>query len=202
MTRLFRALATLLLVFARPAAPPIRTRISPSRYFKKYFARVVTKVELEPPVQLEDYVVEAQLELSVKSYLDLVMANNPNISIQRLTVAISNDAITRGLGHLRSAATASFRRRARFPAPPPRSTGAATLNTLSQPLNFGVQQTAADRRAVQRQLFRISKPHQQRSSRPSIRHIIPALIFSFSQPLLRGRGAYITKLPIMIARSR
>jgi hypothetical protein len=45
---------------------------------------VVTKVDLEPPVHLEDYVVEGRLELSLKSYLEPVMANNANISLRRL----------------------------------------------------------------------------------------------------------------------
>ena len=77
-------------------------------YFKKYFAHAVTGFELGPPVLLENYVVDSKLELSVKSYLSLVMANNPNVSIQRLTVAISNDAITRGLGIFDPLALASF----------------------------------------------------------------------------------------------
>jgi hypothetical protein len=41
-------------------------------------------VELQPPLHFEDYVVDGKLELSLKAYLDLVMANNPNVSIQRL----------------------------------------------------------------------------------------------------------------------
>ncbi len=64
-------------------------------YFHETFARPVTKVELQPPVRLDDYVVGAKLELSLRSYLELVMANNTDIAIQRLTVDVAQNAITR-----------------------------------------------------------------------------------------------------------
>src|ERR1051325_11160914 len=64
-------------------------------YFRKHFASVPTKVELEPPARLPDFVVDHKLELSLKNYLDLVMANNPDIGVQKLNVDISRDAILR-----------------------------------------------------------------------------------------------------------
>src|SRR5260370_7010170 len=61
-------------------------------YFKKYFAQPVTQVELQLPVKLEDYLVDERLELSLKSYLELVMANNADISIERLSVVSTRNA--------------------------------------------------------------------------------------------------------------
>ncbi len=53
-------------------------------YFRETFARPVTKVELQPPVHLSDFVIEdkegKKLELSLKSYLDLVMAKLPQVT--------------------------------------------------------------------------------------------------------------------------
>ncbi|MGA3201887.1 MAG: hypothetical protein ABSF12_05260, partial [Bryobacteraceae bacterium] len=109
-------------------------------YFKKYLARPVTGYELGPPVQFEDYAVDGKLELSVKSFLTLVMANNPNVSIQRLTVAVSDDAITRALGMFDPLATASFSTTRSLTGSTSAVSGAATIDSLSQPLNLGVQQ--------------------------------------------------------------
>ena len=62
-------------------------------YFRKNFAPAPVRVDLAPPVQIEDYIVEGKLELSLKSYLSLVMANNADISIQRLVVQLSRNTL-------------------------------------------------------------------------------------------------------------
>ncbi len=168
-------------------------------YFRKYFAGVVTKVDLEPPVHLEDYVVEGRLELSLKSYLDLVMSNNANISLQRLSVVTSQDAITRAFAQFDPTASAGFSATRTLSETTTATAGAATLNTLSQPLTFGVTQTLqtgtqynvnfADYKTSSNSLFATVNPAYN-----------SALSFSVTQPLLRGRGAYVTRLPLMIAR--
>src|ERR1700733_2082629 len=107
-------------------------------YFKKYLAKPVTGVELGPPVLLEDYVIDSKLELSVKAYLTLVMANNPNVSIQKLSVTVSEDAITRAFGAFDPLATASFTTTRALSGTTSAVNGATTLNSLSQPFNVGV----------------------------------------------------------------
>jgi len=170
-------------------------------YFKKYLARPVTGFELDPPVQFEDYVVDSKLELSVKSFLTLVMANNPNVSIQKLTVAISDDAITRGLGIFDPLATASFSATRALSGTTSAVNGATTLNSLSQPLSLSVQQLLPSGAT-----YFINYSDVKSSTNSEFATINPSyssgLVFSFSQPLLRGRGSFITKLPITIARSR
>jgi outer membrane protein TolC len=200
MTHSTRALALSLLICSglAPAADQDPYFPKPS-YFRKYFARVITKVDLEPPVHLEDYVVEGRLELSLKSYLDLVMANNPNISLQRMSVVTSQDAITRAFGQFDPTALASFSATRTLSETTSATAGASTLNTLSQPLTFGVTQTLqtgtqynvnfADYKTSSNSLFATVNPAYN-----------SALSFSVSQPLLRGRGAYVTRLPLMIAR--
>jgi outer membrane protein len=170
-------------------------------YFKKYLAKPVTAVELGPPVLLENYVVDSKLELSVKSYLALVMANNPNVSIQKLTVAISEDAITRGLSIFDPLATASFSATRTLTGTTSAVNGATTLNSLSQPLNLGVQQLLPTGAT-----YSVNYSDSKFSTNSAFATFNPsyssALQFTFSQPLLRGRGSFITKLPITIARSR
>ncbi len=170
-------------------------------YFRKYLARPVTGYELGPPVRLEDYVVDSKLELSVKSYLNLVMANNPNVSIQKLTVNLSDNAITRGLGIFDPLATAGFSTTRTLSGTTSAVNGATTLNSLSQPLNLGVQQLLASGAT-----YNLNYSDSKFSTNSSFATFNPSyssgLLFSFSQPLLRGRGSFITRLPITIARSR
>lgn len=170
-------------------------------YFKKYLARPVTAYELGPPVQFEDYVVDSKLELSVKSFLNLVMANNPNVMIQKLTIAVSDDAIMRAFGMFDPLATASFSATRTLSGTTSAVNGATTLNSLSQPLSLGVQQLLPSGAT-----YNISYSDFKSSTNSEFATINPSytsgLLFSFSQPLLRGRGSFITKLPITIARSR
>ena len=64
-------------------------------YFKRSFATTSNKYELQPPVRLEEFVIDGKLELSLKSYLDLVMSNNPDITIQKVSIERQQNAILR-----------------------------------------------------------------------------------------------------------
>src|ERR1035441_11080078 len=81
--------STLLLLTAAAALAQVNSFPRPS-YFRQSFARPATHVELAPPVRLQDFVVPGKegevLELSLRDYLSLVMSNNTDIAIQRLTV--------------------------------------------------------------------------------------------------------------------
>src|SRR5260370_36153004 len=93
MTRLLAGLAivTSLSAQTEPYFP------KPS-YFRKHFARIATHVELQPPARLSDFVAGGTLELSIRNYLDLVMANNPDVGVQKVTVEFSRSAISRAFG--------------------------------------------------------------------------------------------------------
>jgi len=93
MTRFFAGLAIAATLTAQtdPYFP------KPS-YFRRHFSSFPTRVQLQPPVRLNDFVAGGTLELSRRNFLDLVMANNPDISIQKLTVEFSRSAITRAFG--------------------------------------------------------------------------------------------------------
>jgi outer membrane protein len=110
-------------------------------YFRETFARPITKVELKSPVRLPDYVVGGKLELSLRSYLELVMANNTDIAIQRLTVDVAQNAITRAFSAFDPLATASFSSTEQRTPSGDQLTGASTLVSLTQPANFTYSQT-------------------------------------------------------------
>jgi outer membrane protein TolC len=170
-------------------------------YFRKHFASTPPRVELQPPVRLADYAVGGKLELSLKNFLDLTMANNPDIGIQRLNVDISRDAILRSFSIFDPVATASFSTARQQSPSGSLLAGAATLNTLSQPFSLGYHQTLVTGTQVNL-TFNDTKVSSNNTFSTFNPQLSSNFNFSLSQPLLRGRGAYVTRLPISIARSR
>ncbi|HTT62980.1 MAG TPA: TolC family protein [Bryobacteraceae bacterium] len=170
-------------------------------YFRETFARPVMQVELKPPARLQDYVVGGKLELSLRSYLDLVMANNTDIAIQRLTVDLAQNAITRAFAPFDPLATASFTSTEQRTPSGNQLTGATTLVSLSQPANFTYSQTLPT--GLQYQAgFSAQKLSTNSGYYYYNPNIVSNLSLNISQPLIRNRGTYINRVPIMVASSR
>src|SRR6476646_8165516 len=77
-------------------------------YFRETFTKEIPKVELQAPLRLQDAVVSDKLELSLKTYIELVMANNTDIAIQKLTIDTGKNAITRAFAPFDPLATGRF----------------------------------------------------------------------------------------------
>jgi outer membrane protein TolC len=170
-------------------------------YFRKHFSTPKARIELQMPVRLSDFVVDGKLELSLRSYLELVMANNTDITIQKVTVELQRNAITREFGRFDPTLTASFNS-TRTKSPSTRVLeGAATVNRLSQPANFEYQQTLQTGTE-----YTVGFSGSKSSTNDAFSTFNPSLSarlsFGFTQPLLRNRGSYVTRLPLLIARSR
>jgi outer membrane protein TolC len=170
-------------------------------YFRETFSTPSAKIEMAPPVRLSDFVVDGKLELSLRSYVELVMANNTEVAISRLTVDTAQNAILRGFAPFDPLATANFNNtRTKTPSTDALQ-GATTLATLSQPLNFNYSQLMQNGTQYQVGFSEIKS-----TSNSGFSNFNPAyntgLSVSFSQPLLRNRGSYVNRLPIMVARSR
>src|SRR6266542_4248441 len=105
-------------------------------YFRETFARPITKVELKPPARFADFVIESKegkkLELSLRSYLELVMANNTDIAVSRLTVDVAQNAITRAFAPFDPFATGRFTSTQSKTPSNDALQGASTLVTLQQ----------------------------------------------------------------------
>lgn len=180
---------------------PAPTFPSPA-YFRDHFATPKARVELQPPVRLQDFVVDSKLELSLRSYLELVLANNTDIEIQRLSLEAPKHNILRQTGVLFDPALQAGFTSTRTKSP---STdvlqGAQTISQLSQPANFSYIQTLQSGTQM-----RVGFNASKLSTNSAFATFNPALntnlSFNFTQPLLRGRGPYVTRLPIMIARSQ
>ncbi len=170
-------------------------------YFKKRFFTPEPRIDLAPPAHLADFVRDGVLSLSLKNYLDLVAANNTDIAIQKVNFEFARDQVTRSLSLFDPFASATFSStRTQSPSATVLA-GATTVNQLFQPLTMQVQQTVAT--GGQYTVgFNASKTSTNSSFATFNPQIQTGLNLAFTQPLLRGRGASIVKLPILIARGR
>jgi outer membrane protein len=170
-------------------------------YFKRHFASPPTKVELQPPVRLSDFAVDGKLELSLKNYLDLVLANNPDVSIQKLSIEYQKNAIERAFSVFDPALVGRFNSTRSQTPSNSALLGAANLNELTQPfsLNYTQMLGTGTSYSIGYTDTKISTNSSFATYNPSYRS---NLTFNVTQPLLRGRGSYFARMPVTIARSR
>ena len=113
-------------------------------YFRETFQKAQTKVELKDPVRLKDFMVSGKLELSLKNYLQLVMANNTDVQIQLLSVEIPKTAIQAAMGVWDPKAIASFTTTAATTLPTNATTAqnaAVATKSLTQPYSLQYTQS-------------------------------------------------------------
>ena len=170
-------------------------------YFKKHLGTVSPKVELKDPVMLEDYATSGKLELTLKNFLQLTMSNNPDISIQVVSVEIQKDAITRAFGIFDPLAVTRFTTTRQQTPSSSALNGAVSLNTLTQPFSMSYTQLLSSGATVA-----MSFSNTRLSTNSSFATYNPShssnMGWNVTQPLLKGRGGWVTRLPITIARSK
>src|SRR5258706_13554398 len=158
-------------------------------YFRETFSTPNAHIEMLPPVRLGDFVVDGKLEMSLRSYVELVMANNTDVAISGLAVDTAKNAILRGFAPFDPLATASFTN-TRTKTPSTSALDAATtLAQLSQPATFNYSQTLQNGTQYQ-----VGFSELKSTTNSGFSTFNPAytssLSVSFSQPLIRNRGAY------------
>jgi outer membrane protein len=168
-------------------------------WFRKTFFYRDVQVNLRDPVKLKDFVVDGKLTLSLRNYLDLVMSNNTDVEIQRVQIEYPKNSIQRAFAVFDPLLSSSFGATRAKSAATNQLQGASVVSSLSQPFGLNVSEVLPTGTQVSAGLTT-----QKTSTNNSFYFYNPAysttMTFGFSQPLLRGRGSYITKLPITIAR--
>src|SRR3954470_735291 len=168
-------------------------------YFRETFQKTRTTVELKDPSKLKDYVVNDKLELSLKHYLELVMANNTDIQIQFLTVEQPRNAIQAAMGIWDPTARTSFQttRSTSLPTSPLDTNNVnSVLKSLSQPFSLLYQQTLDTGTQVSTQ-FSGSKASSSNSRSSYVKQFNTNLNVQVTQPLLRNRGRFVNRIPVM-----
>lgn len=172
-------------------------------YFRETFQKTRTTVELRDPAKLRDYVVDGKLELTLKHYLELVMANNTDIQLQFLTIEQPKNAIQTALGVWDPAARASFSttRSTSLPTSPLDTSNVhSVLKSLNQPLSMTVTQLL-DTGTQFQSTFGETKTSSSNSRSSYLKQYSANLNVDIQQPLLRNRGRYVNRLPLMTAQS-
>lgn len=170
-------------------------------YFREQWQRPPLEVELQPPIRLEDYVVSSKVELSLRSFIDLVMANNTDVAIQRLTLFTAQNAVQRAFAPFDPAFLANFNATRSNTPSNDLLAGAAVLSSLGQRANFSYNQTMET--GTQYSVGFLGNKSTTNSSFTNFNPSIQTnLSLNITQPLLRNRGAYVNRIPIMIARSQ
>ena len=170
-------------------------------YFRTHFAPALPLPDLLPASRLKDFVVHGAIELSLQAYLELVLVNNPDFTIQKLSVETPRNAITRALARFDPTVSTSFRStRAQTPTSDALQ-GAATLNQLTQPFGLNFAQTLTT--GAQ---YSVGFTGQKRSTNSEFATINPSINGSLdvavTQPLIRNFGTRINKLQYLVARTR
>ena len=174
-------------------------------YFREVLQQTKTKVDLRDPVRLKDFVVGDKLELSLKHFLELVMANNTDIQVTFLSLETPKNNITSVYGLWDPTANASFSS-TRSTSVPTSATVAqnaslgSTTKTLTQPLSMSYSQ-ALDTGTNYTVSFggtKSSYSNTRSSYNPSIGS---SMSFAVTQNLIRNRTRYQNRIPLMQAQS-
>src|SRR6185369_17472448 len=120
-------------VAASAADPPLFPRFT---WFRQHMGSPAGRVELQPPARIADHVIDGKLELSLRQYLELVLANNTDIALARLQVLVPANAITRAFSAFDPALQASFSSTRSTQPTTSALSGASTLKYLQQPVDF------------------------------------------------------------------
>jgi outer membrane protein TolC len=174
-------------------------------YFREVLRQTRTNVDLRDPVRLKDFVVSGKLELSLKNYLELVMANNTDVQVTFLSVEIPKNNITSASGIWDPTALASFSttRTTSVPTNPSQSQNAtlgSTSKSLSQPLSLSYSQ-ALDTGTNYTVSFGGTKNSYSNSFSSYNPSLSSNMSFLVTQNLIRSRSRYVNRIPVMQAQS-
>lgn len=183
--------------FAEARSAPV---FGTGNYFRRVFGPSEYRVELQDPRGFRDYIRDEKLQLNLRSYLDLVLANNTGIAIQKVLLETPKNAVLRATSFLDPTFTGGFTAE-RSTNPAARALdGANIVSSLSQPSNFRYEQTflPGTQLVTTASAARTSTNDEFSLFNPGLR---TGFGIEISQPLLRNRGVFINKVPILIARN-
>jgi outer membrane protein len=170
-------------------------------YFRETLVTPNLHVELKPPSRLADFVEDGKLELSLRSFIELVMANNNDIALTKLNIDTAKNAILRGFAPFDPFVTASFNSQRNKTPSTSALDAASTLATLSQPWSFNYSQTFQNGTSINANFSETKSTTNSgfATLNPSYNS---GLSVSFVQPLIKNRGVFVNRIPIMMAQSR
>jgi outer membrane protein len=168
-------------------------------YFQKFFGRPNRSVQIAPSGGLEPFIVDGKLRLSLADAIQLTLENNTDIRLNELQLDSARWNLRKTYAPFDPVLTSSFS--------PARSTspstsalqGANTLSNLSQGFSSGYSQLFQS--GTQYNVAWNANRNATNSSFATLNpSIASALTISLSQNLLRNRGFFAARAPIVIAQ--
>ena len=200
MRRLIPALCAISMLALAPHAANAQSAPFPtSKWFQEVVKHPFVPTKLADPAKLHDYVVDGKLQLSLDQAIQVALANNTNIRIDELSYQSSWFNILSAESPFDPLLTSSFG--------PTRSTspqasqlgGAQTLVSLNQFAQLNISQLLPTGTS-----YSVGSSTSRSSSNSIFNTFNPSwsssLNFSVTQPLLRNRGLFINRAPIIIAQ--
>lgn len=154
---------------------------------------------LLPPNDFQDHVVNGKLVLSLDDSIRLALANNTNIHIDHYQIETAENNLQRVYAPFDPLLTSSFSdQRAKSPTST-QLQGASVLNSLTQETQIGYSQTFQTGTSFQGSFIA-----NKNSTNSTFNFLNPStsttLEFNVTQPLLRNRGLFPNRAPILIAQ--
>ncbi len=194
---LSRPLIILFLAFwSVPAAAQIFPRPD---YLRQLVFRPISPLHVPGPEGLRNYVVDGKLRLTLEDAMRLTLANNTDVRINQLRVEESRFAVQRAYQPFDPTSISSFNVTRSFLPSITTLAGAPTVSNLNQAAQVGYSQTFQTGTSANLQLSgsKFDTNSSFATFNPSIQS---ALNFSLTQPLLRNRGFFPNRAPIVIAQ--
>jgi outer membrane protein TolC len=172
---------------------------SPMERFLGISGKQKLAVPLLSPQDLKDHVVNGKLVLSLDDCIRLALSNNTDIHLDHNQIDIAQNNLQRVYAPFDPLLTSSFTdQRAKSPTSTQLS-GASILNVLTQETQIGYSQTFQTGTNFQGSFIA-----DKSSTNSSFNTLNPAtattLQFTLTQPLLRNRGLFPNRAPILIAQ--
>ncbi len=194
-TRLFLILLVLLSASVSLSAQTFPT----PNYFRRVVLRPVSPAQIPGPEGLKDFVAGGKLRLSLDDTIQLTLKNNTDVRINQLNYENSQFAIKRAYAPFDPLLTGSFSANRSTSATISQLEGAAVASSLSQQTQFNYSQAyqTGTRYSVG---FNAGKSVTNSTFATINPSISSSMAFNISQPLLRNRGLFPNRAPIVIAQ--
>jgi outer membrane protein len=187
-------------IFFWMSAPGARAQTFPApEWFRERFKRAPLPQRVPEAEGLREFVVNGKLRLTLTDAIKLTLTNNTSVRLNQLQYESSRFSILQAYAPFDPLFTSSFNANRSTSPTSSQLQGAQTLSSLSQSTQMGYSQTfqTGTNVGVSFNANKSSSNSVFSTFNPSI---FTTLNFSLSQPLLRNRGLFVNRAPIVIAR--
>ena len=168
-------------------------------YFHDFFVRAHNSPQIKGPQSLEDYVSGGKLTLSLEDAIKLTLANNTDLRISSLQVDSAQFSLLKSQSLFDPLIVTSFNPARNTSPTTTELAGAQTLTSLSQ--TYQSQYTQLFGTGTTYQVTMAASKFTTNSTFATLNpSITSGLTVSLTQPLLRGRGWFLTHAPILVAQ--